>query len=115
MKNLLVNVTMKDVFNAQTGKGFKDAGNEKISGLLTGYAVTTDEGVNAETGEIEEKEISLMVVDGNIYSGESKVIKDRLGALSKFVSEDEIKENGVKVQFDTIKAGHGTATTFILL
>ena len=115
MKNLLVNVTMKDVFNAQAGKGFKDAGNEKISGLLTGYAVTTDEGVNAETGEIVEKEISLMVVDGNIYSGESKVIKDRLSALSKFVSEDEIKENGVKVQFDTIKAGRGTATTFILL
>lgn len=115
MKNLLVNVKMKDVFNAQTGKGFKDAGNEKISGLLTGYAVTTDEGVNDETGEIEEKEISLMVVDGNIYSGESKVIKDRLSALSKFMSEDEIKENGVKVQFDTIKAGRGTATTFILL
>jgi hypothetical protein len=115
MKNLLVNVTLKDVFNAQTGKGFKDAGNEKISGLLTGYAVTTDEGVNAETGEIEEKEISLMVVDGNVYSGESKVIKDRLSALSELVSEDEIKENGVKVQFDTIKAGRGTATTFILL
>ena len=115
MKNLLVNVTMKDVFNAQTSKGFKDAGNEKISGLLTGYAATTDESVNAETGEIVEKEISLMVVDGNIYSGESKVIKDRLSALSKFVSEDEIKENGVKVQFDTIKAGRGTATTFILL
>lgn len=115
MKNLLVNVTMKDVFNAQTGKGFKDAGNEKISGLLTGYAVTTDEGVNDETGEIVEKEISLMVVDGNIYSGESKVIKDRLCAMSKFASEDEIKENGVKVQFDTIKAGRGIATTFILL
>lgn len=115
MKNLLVNVTMKDVFNAQAGKGLKEAGNEKISGLLTGYAVTTDEGVNAETGEIVEKEISLMVVDGNIYSGESKVIKDRLSTLSKFVSEDEIKENGVKVQFDTIKAGRGTATSFILL
>lgn len=109
---IMVNVTAKDIFNAQVGKGFKEAGSEKIEGKLTGYAVYNTES-ETETGEIETKTISLMVVDGVIYSGESIVIASRIRQISVFTTEEEVKA-GIPIQFGELKVGRGTATTFIL-
>lgn len=110
---IMVNVTAKDIFNAQAGKGFKEAGSGKIEGKLTGYAVYNTESENEETGEIETKTISLMVVDGVIYSGESIVIASRIRQISQFTTEEEIKA-GIPIQFSELKVGRGTASTFIL-
>ncbi len=111
--DIKVNVTVKDIFNAQAGKGFKEAGTSKLKGNLTGFAVYTKEEPDKNTGEVKEKEISLMVVDGNIYSGESIVVADRLKQISMFLTEDEIT-NGVDIEFTELKVGRGMATSFIL-
>lgn len=110
---IMVNVTAKDIFNAQAGKGFKEAGSGKLEGMLTGYAVYDTESANKTTGEIETKTISLMIVDGEIYSGESIVIADRVRQLEQFTTEEEIKA-GIPIQFGELKVGRGTATTFAL-
>lgn len=110
---IMVNVTPKDIFNAQVGKGFKEAGSGKIEGMLTGYAVYSTDSENEATGEIETKTISLMVVDGVIYSGESIVIASRIRQIGVFTTEEEIKA-GIPIQFGELKVGRGTATTFIL-
>lgn len=109
---IMVNVTAKDIFNAQAGKGFKEAGSGKLEGMLTGYAVYDTESANKTTGEIETKTISLMIVDGEIYSGESIVIADRLRQLEQFTTEEITA--GIPIQFGELKVGRGTATTFTL-
>ena len=113
MEKIMVNVTAKDIFNAQTGKGFKEAGTGKVEGRLTGYAVYAVEDVDKETGEVKEKLVSLMKVDDEIYSGESKVVADRLKNLHGITTEEEITE-GLEIQFSELKVGRGMATTFLL-
>ena len=109
----MVNVTTKDIFNAQTGKRFKEAGTGKVEGRLTGYAVYAAEDVDKETGEVKEKLVSLMKVDDKIYSGESRVIAERLKSLHDVTTEEEITA-GLEIEFFEFKAGRGMATTFLL-
>lgn len=115
MEKINMGLTKKDIFNAQAGKGFKDAAKESVSGMLTGFAVTEVEDIDYSTGELKgNKTVCVMKVGDKIYSGESVVIARRLTEMSNMFTEVEIGE-GIEIQFTEIKAGRGTATNFMLV
>lgn len=115
MEKINIGLTKKDIFNAQAGKGFKDAAKEAVTGMLTGFAVTEVEDIDYSTGELKgNKTVCVMKVGDMIYSGESIVVARRLTEMANMFTEEEIGA-GIEIQFIEIKAGRGTATNFMLV
>lgn len=115
MEKINMGLTKKDIFNAQAGKGFKEAAKEAVTGMLKGFAVTEVEDIDYSTGELKgNKTVCVMKVEGMIYSGESIVVARRLTEMANMFTEEEICA-GIEIQFTEIKAGRGTATNFMLV
>lgn len=108
--NIIANVGMSnvDLFNTSVGTGYKDAVKNKVAGECTGAAVF--EKTNQD-GEVET--VSAVKVDGKIYSGNSKVMANRVNELIGFLG-DEI-ENGVKVAFTTVQCKEGDGVALMVI
>ena len=104
------NITGNDLFNASTAESIKNAGRNKIEGLLSGCAIVQN--VDDETGETSVS--SVMKVNDTLYAGGSKVMTNRLQKLVEFMGEDVIKE-GANIRFREIQTKSGTGVTFELI
>lgn len=102
-----VGMTNVDMFNMSSSTGYKEAVRQGISGECTGACIISKENNNGEMIEV-----SAVKVDGKIYSGNSSVMKNRVDELINFVG-DEL-ENGVVVEFDTLKCKDGDAVTLLI-
>lgn len=115
MENKIFNLTKKDLFNANGGEGFKEAGNSGKTGKLQGYGTyLADTEEVTEDGVIVKKTVSVMKVDNVLYAGDSIVIEKRLRQLADFMDMKDL-EKGIDIVFKEIKAGRGTAVSFDLL
>ena len=109
-----VNITAKDLFNANAGKGFKEAGNEETEITMIGFGIKETESEDRETKETVKKEIVVIKdASGELYSGESVVLAKRVKELAELFTEEEITV-GIPIQFRNIKAGRGLAVTFLV-
>lgn len=109
-----INITAKDLFNSNAGKGFKEAGNEETEITMIGFGIKETESEDRETKETVKKEIVVIKdASGELYSGESVVLAKRVKELAELFTEEEIKA-GVPIQFRNIKAGRGLAVTFLV-
>lgn len=109
------NLSKVDLANVGTGKGLKECGRDKIKGTLNGFGIVKAQSVDAETGEVEEKEISVVKVDGVVYSGASKVMAGRLETLADIIeNENDVKDGKIKVHFDNISCKSGDGVTMII-
>lgn len=100
-------LTRKDMFNAKNGISFKEASEKNVSGLMTAFGTKTDsKNVDKETGEIREKTICIIVIDGQFYTGESATVKGDLIELDEFITDEEL-EVGVPVRIIGSKSKSG--------
>lgn len=108
-------ITKKDLANVGSGLGFKEAADNKVSGLLEGMGIIETERINEETGEFEPVVISVIKVNGHVYSGASKVVEGRIKNLAGIVGDSTDVEDGkIDIAFENIKLAKGTGTNIIV-
>ena len=91
--------------NVGAGLGFVDAVEQKVEGVLEGFGI---EGT-------EEVTISVVKVNGQIFSGASKVVEGRLKNLSAIVGDsNDVEEKKISVKFESIKLAKGNGTNLII-
>lgn len=102
---MLYNITKMDMANVGAGLGFVDAVEQEVEGVLEGFGIV-------DTGEVP---ISVVKVDGQIFSGASKVIEGRLRNLTAIVGDsDDVEEKKISVKFESIKLAKGNGTNLIV-
>lgn len=108
-------ITKMDMANVGSGEGFKEAAENNISGTLQGMGIIGTEHLNEETGELEQLKISVIKVNGTVYSGASKVIEGRIKNLAGIVGETtDIEDGKIDIAFENIKLAKGTGTNMIV-
>lgn len=102
---MLYNITKMDMANVGSGLGFVDAVEQKVEGVLEGFGIV----------DTEEIPISVVKVNGQLFSGASKVVEGRLRNLSAIVGDsDDVEEKKISVKFENIKLAKGNGTNLIV-
>lgn len=102
---MLYNITKLDMANVGSGLGFVDAVEQKVEGVLEGFGIV----------DTEEVPISVVKVDGQLFSGASKVIEGRLRTLIAIVGDsNDVEEKKISVKFENIKLAKGNGTNLIV-
>lgn len=102
---MLYNITKMDMANVGSGLGFVDAVEQKVEGVLEGFGIV----------DTEEFPISIVKVNGQLFSGASKVVEGRLRNLSAIVGDsDDVEEKKISVKFENIKLAKGNGTNLIV-
>ena len=102
---MLYNITKMDMANVGAGLGFVDAVEQKVEGVLEGFGIV----------DTEEVPISVVKVNGQIFSGASKVVEARLKNLSAIVGDsNDVEEKKISVKFESIKLAKGNGTNLII-
>lgn len=102
---MLYNITKKDMANVGSGLGFVDAVEQKVEGVLEGFGIV----------DSEEVPISVVKVNGQLFSGASKVVEGRLRNLSAIVGDsNDVEEKKISVKFESIKLAKGNGTNLII-
>lgn len=102
---MLYNITKMDMANVGSGLGFVDAVEQKVEGVLEGFGIV----------DTEEVPISVVKVNGQIFSGASKVVEGRLRNLSAIVGDsNDVEEKKISVKFESIKLAKGNGTNLIV-
>lgn len=102
---MLYNITKMDMANVGSGLGFVDAVEQKVEGVLEGFGIV----------DTEEVPISVVKVNGQIFSGASKVVEGRLKNLSAIVGDsNDVEEKKISVKFESIKLAKGNGTNLII-
>ena len=91
--------------NVGSGLGFVDAVEQKVEGVLEGFGIV----------DSEEVPISVVKVNGQVFSGASKVVEGRLKNLSAIVGDsNDVEEKKISVKFESIKLAKGNGTNLII-
>lgn len=102
---MLYNITKMDMANVGSGLGFVDAVEQKVEGVLEGFGIV-------DGGEVP---ISVVKVNGQLFSGASKVVEGRLKNLSAIVGDsNDVEEKKISVKFESIKLAKGSGTNLII-
>lgn len=102
---MLYNITRMDMANVGSGLGFVDAVEQKVEGVLEGFGIV----------DTEEVPISVVKVNGQVFSGTSKVVEGRLRNLSAIIGDsDDVEEKKISVKFENIKLARGNGTNLIV-
>lgn len=102
---MLYNITKKDMANVGSGLGFVDAVEQKVEGVLEGFGIV----------DTEEVPISVVKVNGQLFSGASKVVEGRLRNLSAIVGDsNDVEEKKISVKFENIKLAKGNGTNIVI-
>lgn len=102
---MLYNITKMDMANVGAGLGFVDAVEQKVEGVLDGFGII-------DSGEVP---ISVVKVNGQVFSGASKVVEGRLKNLRAIVGDsNDVEEKKISVKFESIKLAKGTGTNLII-
>lgn len=102
---MLYNITKMDMANVGSGLGFVDAVEQKVEGVLEGFGIV----------DTEEVPISVVKVNGQVFSGASKVVEGRLRNLSAIVGDsNDVEEKKISVKFENIKLAKGNGTNLIV-
>lgn len=102
---MLYNISKMDMANVGAGLGFVDAVEQKVEGVLEGFGIV----------DTEEVPISVVKVNGQLFSGASKVIEGRLRNLSAIVGDsNDVEEKKISVKFESIKLAKGNGTNLII-
>ena len=102
---MLYNITKMDMANVGSGLGFVDAVEQKVEGVLEGFGIV----------DTEEVTISVVKVNGQVFSGASKVVEGRLRNLSAIVGDsNDVEEKKISVKFESIKLAKGNGTNLIV-
>lgn len=102
---MLYNITKMDMANVGSGLGFVDAVEQKVEGVLEGFGIV----------DTEEVPISVVKVNGQLFTGASKVIEGRLRNLAAIVGDsNDVEEKKISVKFETIKLAKGNGTNLII-
>lgn len=112
---MMHNITKLDMANVGSGLGFKDAVEQGAEGVLEGFGIVDSERLNENTGELEKVVISVVKVNGQLFSGASKVVEGRLKNLNAIVGDSkDIEEKRISVKFENIKLAKGNGTNLIV-
>lgn len=112
---MMHNITKLDMANVGSGLGFKDAVEQGAEGVLEGFGIVDSERLNENTGELEKVVISVVKVNGQLFSGSSKVVEGRLKNLSAIVGDSkDVEEKKISVKFENIKLAKGNGTNIIV-
>lgn len=112
---MLYNITKMDMANVGSGLGFIDAVEQEVEGVLDGFGIVDSERLNENTGELEKVVISVVKVNGKLFSGSSKVVEGRLKNLSAIVGDGkDVEEKKISVKFENIKLAKGNGTNLIV-
>lgn len=112
---MMHNITKLDMANVGSGLGFKDAVEQGAEGVLVGFGIVDSERLNKNTGELEKVVISVVKVNGQLFSGSSKVVEGRLKNLSEIVGDSkDVEEKKISVKFENIKLAKGNGTNLIV-
>lgn len=102
---MLYNIKKMDMANVGSGLGFVDAVEQKVEGVLEGFGIV----------DTEEVPISVVKVNGQLFSGASKVVEGRLKNLSAIVGDsNDVEEKKISVKFESIKLAKGNGTNLII-
>lgn len=102
---MLYNMTKMDIANVGSGLGFIDAVEQKVEGVLEGFGIL----------DTEEVPISVVKVNGQLFSGASKVVEGRLRNLAATVGDsNDVEEKRISVKFESIKLAKGNGTNLIV-
>lgn len=102
---MLYNITKMDMANLGSGLGFVDAVEQKVEGVLDGFGIV----------DTEEVPISVVKVNGQLFTGASKVVEGRLKNLSAIVGDsNDVEEKKISVKFESIKLAKGNGTNLII-
>lgn len=102
---MLYNITKMDMANVGAVLGFVDAVEQKVEGVLEGFGIV-------DTGEVP---ISVVKVNGQLFSGASKVVEGRLKNLAAIVGDsNDVEEKKITVKFESIKLAKGNGTNLII-
>lgn len=102
---MLYNITKMDMANVGSGLGFVDAVEQKVEGVLEGFGIV----------DTEEIPISVVKVNGQVFSGASKVVEGRLRNLAAIIGDsDDVEEKKISVKFENIKLAKGNGTNLIV-
>lgn len=112
---MMYNITKMDMANVGSGLGFIDAVEQEVEGVLEGFGIVDSERLNENTGELEKVVISVVKVNGQLFSGSSKVVEGRLKNLSAIVGDGkDVEEKKISVKFENIKLAKGNGTNLIV-
>jgi hypothetical protein len=112
---MMYNITKMDMANVGSGLGFIDAVEQEVEGVLEGFGIVDSERLNENTGELEKVVISVVKVNGQLFSGSSKVVEGRLKNLSAIVGDSkDVEEKKISVKFENIKLAKGNGTNLIV-
>nr|UWD65760.1 MAG: hypothetical protein [Bacteriophage sp.] len=112
---MMYNITKMDMANVGSGLGFIDAVEQEVEGVLEGFGIVESERLNENTGELEKVVISVVKVNGQLFSGSSKVVEGRLKNLSAIVGDSkDVEEKKINVKFENIKLAKGNGTNLIV-
>lgn len=112
---MLYNITKMDMANVGSGLGFIDAVEQEVEGVLEGFGIVDSERLNENTGELEKVVISVVKVNGQLFSGSSKVVEGRLKNLAAIVGDSkDVEEKKISVKFENIKLAKGNGTNLIV-
>lgn len=102
---MLYNITKMDMANVGSGLGFVDAVEQKVEGVLEGFGIV----------DTEEVPISVVKVNGQLFSGASKVVEGRIRNLAAIVGDsNDVEEKKISVKFENIKLAKGNGTNLIV-
>lgn len=102
---MLYNITKMDMANVGSGLGFVDAVEQKVEGVLEGFGIV-------DSGEVP---ISVVKVNGQLFTGASRVVEGRLRNLSAIVGDsNDVEEKKISVKFENIKLAKGNGTNLIV-
>lgn len=111
-----IGITKMDMANVGSGAGFKEAAEQKVSGTLQGLGTVEAERLNEETGDLEPVLISVVKVNGKVYSGASKVVEGRIKNLMGVIGDtSDVQDGKIDVAFENIKLAKGTGTNLIVV
>lgn len=110
-----IGITKMDMANVGSGAGFKEAAEQKVSGTLQGLGTVEAERLNEETGDLEPVLISVIKVNGQVYSGASKVVEGRIKNLMGVIGDSaDVQDGKIDIAFENIKLAKGTGTNLIV-
>ena len=102
---MLYNITKMDMANVGSGLGFVDAVEQNVEGVLEGFGIV----------DTEEVPISVVKVNGQLFTGASKVVEGRLKNLAAIVGDsNDVEEKKISVKFESIKLSKGNGTNLII-
>lgn len=112
---MMHNITKLDMANVGSGLGFKDAVEQNVEGVLDGFGIVVSERYNEEMEAMEQVTISVVKVNGQVFSGTSKVIEGRLKNLNAIIGDtNAVEEKKINVKFENIKLARGNGTNLIV-